>query len=249
MVDYNVRTYFEDNNEIIGAEITFYSEAGEKIDTIQVTSKKDFDKLVEKLNDLSDNFVTQDDLQSEVDKMNVDAVTLSGLSGTDFAKANHTHGDIYAPKNHATSETTHGISEENLFGHTKVINNLNRNNFTNGEALSAYQGKVLSDMIANEVRKLTSWSSQKCGSYGTLKINSQLRCARFNYTRENYKMGGDKTLHSGLIPSAYRPTGVVKVPQSKNTILTVDSSGDIKLYTTSSSTSSTTLRCNFIWFY
>lgn len=249
MVDYNSRIYVEDNNQIIGAEITFYSEEGNKIDSVQITSKKDFDKLVDKINELSSRFIGVDDLQNEIENLNLDAATLSGFSSTDFSRTNHTHGDSYALKNHASNETTYGISEENLFGHSKVINNLNRNAFVNGEALSAYQGKVLLDRIISEIKKLTSWSTQKCGSYGTLKINSQLRCVKFNYTRENYKVAGDKTLHSNLIPAAYRPSSVVRVPHSKYTILSINSSGDLLLDTTYSGSGTTTLKCNFFWFY
>lgn len=52
-----------------------------------------------------------------------------------------------APNNHASANNTYGLGTPTEYGHTKVINDLTKNAYANGEALSAYQGKVLSDSI------------------------------------------------------------------------------------------------------
>ena len=48
-----------------------------------------------------------------------------------------------APKSHASTNTTYGVGTGSNYGHCKTINNLTRSSFTNGEALSAYQGYLL----------------------------------------------------------------------------------------------------------
>ena len=54
-----------------------------------------------------------------------------------------------APKSHASTTTEYGGGTENSYGHCKTINNLNRSSFTNGEALSAYQGYLLNQNKAS----------------------------------------------------------------------------------------------------
>ena len=55
-----------------------------------------------------------------------------------------------SPTNHASTATTYGVATASNYGHTKVINNLTTSTNNNGEALSAYQGKVLNDNKANK---------------------------------------------------------------------------------------------------
>ena len=50
-----------------------------------------------------------------------------------------------APISHASSSTTYGVATSSNYGHTKVINNLTTSVASNGQALNAYQGKVLND--------------------------------------------------------------------------------------------------------
>lgn len=48
-----------------------------------------------------------------------------------------------APNSHASSATTYGVGTTANFGHCKTINNLTQASHVDGNALSAYQGKVL----------------------------------------------------------------------------------------------------------
>lgn len=249
MVDFKSKIYYEEDNQVVGAEITVVSEEGDNIGSIKISNEEDYNNLKKNLENLDETFVRIDELDYQISQLNIDAATLQNKSSTDFALTEHTHGDIYAPKDHSNGASIYGLGSSSKYGHNKVVNHLNTQTVNDGEALSAYQGKVLSDMIAAEVKKLITWTSQKVGSYGTLKINTQLRCCQFNYTRENYKLNGGATLHEGIIPVAYRPKGVVRVPDSRYTIISINSAGDISLATTYSKTATTTLRINAIWFY
>ena len=249
MVDYKSKVYTEEEGQIRGVEIFLFSETGEKIHTLHITNEEDLNALKDNLENLDSIYVKFSNLERALDNVHINAQTLENLSSTDFARSSHGHGDIYASAEHSSSENRHGIGTARKYGHNKIINHLNSQTANDGESLSAYQGKVLLDRIISEMNKLTSWTTQKVGSYGILKINPQLRCCQFNYTRENYNLNGDKDLHSGYIPAAYRPSGVVREPLSKYSILIVDSAGNIKLRTTYSKSTTTTLRANFTWFY
>lgn len=76
-----------------------------------------------------------------------------------------------APTSHASSSTTYGVATSSNYGHTKVINNLTTLSNNNGEALSAYQGKVLNDnKLARDSIDIIE---------GTEKNNSLYNCISF----------------------------------------------------------------------
>lgn len=52
-----------------------------------------------------------------------------------------------APNSHASSGTTYGVGTTTNYGHCKTINGLTQSSHVNGNALSAYQGKLLKDLI------------------------------------------------------------------------------------------------------
>jgi len=54
-----------------------------------------------------------------------------------------------APNSHASSATTYGVGTTANYGHCKTINGLTQSSHVNGNALSAYQGKVLNDKAFN----------------------------------------------------------------------------------------------------
>ena len=52
-----------------------------------------------------------------------------------------------APTNHLSSSTDYGVGSGTQYGHCKTINNITTASYSAGEALAAYQGKVLDDKI------------------------------------------------------------------------------------------------------
>ena len=52
-----------------------------------------------------------------------------------------------APTSHASTGTGYGVGTTANYGHVKLINALTKGAYSNGEALAAYQGKVLKDMV------------------------------------------------------------------------------------------------------
>ena len=58
-----------------------------------------------------------------------------------------TANNTFAPKSHAVNATTYGLGTTGVYGHVKTVNGLTQSSHQNGLALSAYQGKVLKDLI------------------------------------------------------------------------------------------------------
>lgn len=52
-----------------------------------------------------------------------------------------------APNGHASTSNTYGLGSTSNYGHVKTINSLTQSSHSDGTALSAYQGKILKDLV------------------------------------------------------------------------------------------------------
>lgn len=115
-----------------------------------------FGKILKNLNTLRESIYNIVNGGTTVGK----AVTLNGLVPS-IAELNFVDGvtsaiqtqlNGKAPTNHASTGTGYGVGTTANYGHCKTINDLTKASYANGEALAAYQGKVLDDKIANITR-------------------------------------------------------------------------------------------------
>jgi hypothetical protein len=81
-----------------------------------------------------------------------------------------TGAESKAPISHASAATTYGVGTTTTYGHCKTINALTTSSHSNGLALSAYQGKVLSDAIAAKANATHSHSMENEGWLQSLVI-------------------------------------------------------------------------------
>lgn len=237
MVEFKARIYDGDNNQMIGAEITVYSREGDNIGSIQVTSKQQFDNLIDRLDSIDERFISKSELQNEVDNLIINANTLSGFSSTDFALNNHTHENEYARTNHADAGNTFGLGSNSLYGHVKLIDNCNQSDYRDGEALSAKQGKILNDKIDSEIQNISaSWREIKSNDYYDLHYNPIMKLVWFRYHRADYtgfvNSVGNKTMHVvNSISSTYAPRVRMNTPIYRgDVVIYVDPDGSISVY-------------------
>ena len=201
MVTFNTNVINKSPDEIMGCEVTIYSESGDKIESIHIADEKGFKELQEKINNLEGDFVTVSSLsttlKNEENSEAINAGLLNGKKSDYYATRDHTHGDLYLDNSHALNRAT-----KDSYSHVRLIDNLTTTSYQNGEALSAYQGKVLNDKITAitptiEKKQLHSkFELVKNGNSITLIIN-------------NYKFGAvpcDGLYHGILnIPAGYKP--------------------------------------------
>ncbi len=132
---------------------------------------------------------------------NTDLRTLKELN---TQVTNNTNGK--APTSHASTGSTYGLGTTGNYGHCKVINDLTHSSFANGEALSAYQGKLLNDNKQNKISDsgwIYAWntSSQNYGRYR--KIHNVVYIEVFVSGGTALTKNEYKTLMT--LPSGYRP--------------------------------------------
>lgn len=95
-----------------------------------------------------------------------------------------------APNNHASSGTTYGVGTESKYGHNKVINNLTKSSFVNGESLSAYQGKVLKGLIDGKANTSHTHTKSQITDFPNALKNPNALTIKFNGTTNKTYDGG-----------------------------------------------------------
>ena len=103
MVQFETQVYHKEGTDIVGAEVIVIAESGERIGTLQITSKTEFDELVAQLNNLTEEFIsfdenselagmTIDDVLANTDgDININASKLGGYTANQYSRTNHTH--------------------------------------------------------------------------------------------------------------------------------------------------------------
>ena len=156
MVKYKVRSFYEKNTGTAGADVVIFDDEGDEIDTLLITTESTYNDLVQQLENLDERYVSKSEvlnilrnnIYSSDEIVEINATLLEGHNSDYFAKRDHNHDSLYVPKSH-----TNILSNQNTAGHTKIINNVSRQVFNEGEALSAYQGSLLN----NRLSTLETW--------------------------------------------------------------------------------------------
>lgn len=108
MVDFNTRIFNEDDGKIIGAEITVYSDSGNKIGSISVADATTLAEMQAQLAVIDETYFTEERLAAILSNINesqeINATKLSGFLSSDFAKVSQLSN--YAPLNH-----NHSVSQ------------------------------------------------------------------------------------------------------------------------------------------
>lgn len=151
MVDFKVRCYHEDSqNNVIGAEVIIY-DGDDVVDDILLVDKTKFDELSGKLNTLDNTYVDKDELegylQNYAENNVINATLLNGLASDKFLKKADINSYQFNPGSHASNSSTYGAGTIDEYGHVKLVDNLNRENYRAGEALSSHQGYELNQRL------------------------------------------------------------------------------------------------------
>ena len=237
MVDYKVRTFFEPDSDTVGAELKIYSSADEEIDTIYITTQENWNRLYDKLDNLDETYLDEEELLSILTNngesvININATTLNGLNSDQFAKSNHNelHANYFAPISHAINTSKYGLGSTDKYGHVKTIDNLNTTAYVSGEALSAYQGNVLKSMIENlskpilTVKNANNMATNRFSSWSKITFEKRGNLVVMDYNlgcSSNQTLG--TTLNICTVPTSFIPNNL----DVQSTWNYVDSSGKI----------------------
>lgn len=129
-----------------------------------------------------------DGIEAQANKTTVDSALSSTSENPLQNKAINTALGGKAPTSHASSASTYGLGSTSNYGHVKTINGLTQSSHSNGTALSAYQGKVLKDLIDTKQDSSTAFS----GSYNDLtNVPSSFNPSSHSHTTEEVQIGDE----------------------------------------------------------
>lgn len=141
----------DDEGHIIGADVNFYDDSGNRVHKVVICEEQQLQELVDIIESLDTAFVRPAELMAILENTGestvINATKLNDLNSGDFAVRDHTH-NTYCEKNHASSANTYGLGDGSKYGHVKTRNNLTATGFISGEALSAYQGALLNQRVS-----------------------------------------------------------------------------------------------------
>lgn len=249
LVNYKVRSFYEKDTGTAGADVIIYSDTGDVVDTILITTESTYNDLAKQLEGIDEKYLDKQDvltiLQNASDEIvEINATYLNGQSADFYAKNNHDHNTMYAPLSHVDVNAS-----ESTKGHVKIINNLSRGSFVNGEALSAYQGKLLSDRLDAFIRSASNWITQSVPD-GTLFVNSTLRLCELFWVKSVKLVNETKLLTSGCVPVGYRPKGHVKSSGLRGyDVLYVNTDGGVYGRSSTEFKNPATVSASFLWHY
>lgn len=191
MVTFKTKVYKVEEEDVIGAEVTIYSEAGDKIKEIYITSAEALNELENRLTDLENRPVNQQQVTEIINNLAVNATTLEGQPASDFAASGHTHN--YAPINHRSSNTNYGVGTASEHGHVKVVDNVTTSSFNSSSpvVLSAKQGYVLNNELSKKVAKtdvINNLDSELTNQPLSAKMGKLLQ-SNINTLKNNIKQG------------------------------------------------------------
>lgn len=119
-------------------------------------------------------------------------------------------GFMLAPKKHDSRDSIYGVGTTSYYGHVKLYDNINRNSYTSGEALSSYQGKVLNDKINTKADEQSPQLKWNIGPNSTIPVtlreggSDEQRALLFDVNGIHTEViDHDGVVFNNLIPSMY----------------------------------------------
>lgn len=173
MVDFNVRTYSEDDGRIIGAEVTVISTSGDNLGSISVANAETLAEMQAQLAVIDETYFTEERLEEILENINeskeINATTLSGFVSSDFAKVSQL--SAYAPASH-----THPVSQiTNLYDYQITASSYNVNidssvNIT-VKVTNRATGRPVTGVTVPVLKNNSTWKSGTTGVNGTFSLS------------------------------------------------------------------------------
>lgn len=173
MVDFNVRTYSEDDGRIIGAEVTVISTSGDNLGSISVANAETLAEMQAQLAVIDETYFTEERLAEILENINesqeINATKLSGFVSSDFAKVSQL--SAYAPASH-----THPVSQiTNLYDYQITASSYNVNidssvNIT-VKVTNRATGRPVTGVTVPVLKNNSTWKSGTTGVNGTFSLS------------------------------------------------------------------------------
>ena len=173
MVDFNTRVFTEDDGKIIGAEITVYSDSGDKIGLIDVADAETLEEMQTQLAVIDETYFTEARLATILANTNentvINATKLSGFLSSDFAKVSDLSS--YAPVNHSHSKSQiTDLYDYQIYASAYNVNIDGSVNIT-VKVTNRATGNPVVGVTVPVLKNNSSWKSGTTGVNGTFSLS------------------------------------------------------------------------------
>lgn len=142
----------KENGAVVSADVHLYDDTGDVVKTVSIVESETLAELEETVEGFREGYVSQEALLSVLENngeaTTINATALRGLDSDEIALKSEIP-TTFDPIAHDHVTNKYGLGSTSKYGHVKVRNDLQSAVFVTGEALSAYQGKVLNDRISS----------------------------------------------------------------------------------------------------
>lgn len=152
---------------------------------ITLQSSADITQIMNNFKLIEANAALQADLTTLQSKVNTNTTNISGK----------------APTNHSSTATTYGVGTASNYGHCKVINNVTTASYTDGNALSAYQGKVLKSLIDTNKTNIATNTTNIATNKANIETNAT------NIATNKTNIAANATAIAGKAPTSHASSG------------------------------------------
>lgn len=236
MVDFQARVFNEDDGKIIGAEITVYSDSGDKLGTIDIADAETLEEMQEQLASIDETYFTEERLQEILENISenttINATKLNGFLSSDFAKVSQLSS--YAPVSH-----THSKSQiTDLYDYQISASSYNVNIDSNVNIIvkvtNRATGQPVVGVTVPVLKNNSTWQSGITGVNGTFSLSYtadtwglttfsantsiiQIMVAGFKLVQSNitYKLYVDESIRTCKV-TAYRQNATITNGDSFN---------------------------------
>ena len=173
MVDFNTRVFTEDDGKIIGAEITVYSDSGDKIGLIDVADAETLEEMQTQLAVIDETYFTEARLATILAHTNentvINATKLSGFLSSDFAKVSDLSS--YAPVSHShTKSQITDLYDYQIYASAYNVNIDGSVNIT-VKVTNRATGNPVVGVTVPVLKNNSSWRSGTTGVNGTFSLS------------------------------------------------------------------------------
>lgn len=160
MVQYKAKINGKSGDEFISADIIIFDDNNQQIGMIMITDESEYEKIKAAVDNFSEEYVTKVELENILvnsdNDTEINATKILGKTGgefTEYIKNEIKESNEFPPAKHDSTEIVYGLGSKTKYGHVKTVNSLTTNAYVDGEALSAYQGRILADKVKDNSKK------------------------------------------------------------------------------------------------
>jgi hypothetical protein len=173
MVEFDTRVFSEDDGKIIGAEVTVYSDSGDKIGLIDIADATTLAEMQDALAQIDETYFTEERLQEILTNSSentvINATKLNGYPSSSFAKVTDLSNYAAASHTHSKSQIT-DLYDYQIYASSYNVN-IDSSVTITVKVTNRATGNPVVGVSVPVLKNNSSWQSGTTGVNGTFTLS------------------------------------------------------------------------------